>query len=102
MFDAHEITAALKSLYIVKRTPSPSLAPPAQRAVEDMTREELETIARTSRVKPEPGARIVKQEGRSSVKREAGADNLDGEIEFVRSKHRKALSSRGDEVIVLD
>jgi hypothetical protein len=67
-----------------------------------MTREELEAIARNSQVKPEPRARIVKQEGRSSVKREAGADDSGGEIEFVSSKRKKAVPSRGNEVIVLD
>ncbi|KAH7389620.1 hypothetical protein DE146DRAFT_738909 [Phaeosphaeria sp. MPI-PUGE-AT-0046c] len=93
--------AALRSLHIVEPTPSSSPPPTTHRAVEDLTREEVEAIARNSQVKAEPEV-AVKRERRSAFKREAGAVGSDDEVEFVSSKRRKTVPSQQDEVIVLD
>lgn len=95
----HKRTAALKALHVISRTPSPSPAPPSQRSVDDMSKEELAAVVRASQ---RDLRRNVKEETPAAMKREEDREEADDEIEFVSSKRVKSRPSLGDEVIVLD
>jgi len=96
--------AALKSLQIIPRTPSPSpVLPSAEKDVEPVKRNEPDARVVSKQATNTQG---VKREAKSGIKREAdqevNAVNDEGEVEFVSSKRLKGPPTQQDEVIVLD
>jgi hypothetical protein len=104
------ISAALKSLLIIPRSPSP--VPLEERDVDTLSPQEMRELLRSQRER-EAAARIVKSE--RGVKRERGRDRSstvggaeddddDGEVSFVSAKRRRlpvTLNEDGVETVDL-
>jgi hypothetical protein len=100
--ESNILSAALKSLHIMPRTPSPSPIRPIKDANEEMDGGEVEPNTPINRQNIKTKAEIIKRETTAGIKRDASEGGELDEVQFVSSKRLKKSPTPRNEVIVLD